>query len=437
MSGEIVIRETVPADLAAIVEVHKKGFGYDKEAGLTAELLSDPTAEPTVSLLALRDGEAVGHILFTRCRIAGAEVQQPLFYILAPLAVVPSCQKQGVGGLLIAEGLQLLRERGAKLVFVLGHKEYYPRHGFIPGAEKLGFPAPYPILEKHADYWMAQALTDDGFSGPKGRVVCADEPQNGGSKHTTTKNRHGKERDDIRRSDGPDREDPRPLPQRRDGRGQPRRRGQTRHGADRRLQIAAAQGRRGGFQNTGIVMSGEIVIRETVPADLAAIVEVHKKGFGYDKEAGLTAELLSDPTAEPTVSLLALRDGEAVGHILFTRCRIAGAEVQQPLFYILAPLAVVPSCQKQGVGGLLIAEGLQLLRERGAKLVFVLGHKEYYPRHGFIPGAEKLGFPAPYPILEKHADYWMAQALTDDGFSGPKGRVVCADALNRPEHWRE
>ena len=52
MSGEIVIRETVPADLAAIVEVHKKGFGYDKEAGLTAELLSDPTAEPAVSLCA-------------------------------------------------------------------------------------------------------------------------------------------------------------------------------------------------------------------------------------------------------------------------------------------------------------------------------------------------------------------------------------------------
>ena len=114
MSGEIVIRETVPADLAAIVEVHKKGFGYDKEAGLTAELLSDPTAEPAVSLLALRDGEAVGHILFTRCCIAGAEPDRPLFYLLAPLAVVPSCQKQGVGRLLIAEGLQLLRERGAK-----------------------------------------------------------------------------------------------------------------------------------------------------------------------------------------------------------------------------------------------------------------------------------------------------------------------------------
>ena len=108
ISGEIVIRETVPADLAAIVEVHKKGFGYDKEAGLTAELLSDPTAGPAVSLLALRDGEAVGHILFTRCRIAGAEPDRPLFYILAPLAVVPSCQKQGVGRPGIAQGIQPL-----------------------------------------------------------------------------------------------------------------------------------------------------------------------------------------------------------------------------------------------------------------------------------------------------------------------------------------
>lgn len=69
--------------------------------------------------------------------------------------------------------------------------------------------------------------------------------------------------------------------------------------------------------------------------------------------------------------------------------------------------------------------------------VFVLGHKEYYPRRGFIPGAEKPGFPVPYPIAEKHADYWMAQALADEGFSGPQGRVVCADAPNRPEHWRE
>ncbi|WP_295936307.1 N-acetyltransferase [uncultured Alistipes sp.] len=186
------------------------------------------------------------------------------------------------------------------------------------------------------------------------------------------------------------------------------------------------------------MISEQIAIRETVPADLDTIVQVHKSGFGYDKEAELTAALLGDPTARPFVSLLAFHNGEAVGHILFTRSRIEGAGPEQPATHILAPLAVIPACQKQGVGGLLIAKGLELLRQRGTALVFVLGHLEYYPRHGFIPDAGKLGYPAPYPILEKYADYWMVQALSDDAFAiVPKGRVVCADALDRPEHWRE
>ena len=182
---------------------------------------------------------------------------------------------------------------------------------------------------------------------------------------------------------------------------------------------------------------GTITIRETASADLAEIVRVHKEAFGYDKEAELTAELLGDASARPYLSLLALLDGKAVGHILFTRCRIEGAETAQNACYILAPLAVVPDCQRQGVGGMLIGKGLELLRERGAELIFVLGHKEYYPRHGFIPGAGKLGFPAPYPIPEQHSDYWMVQALSETGFTKFKGRVLCAAALDRPEHWRE
>ena len=109
---------------------------------------------------------------------------------------------------------------------------------------------------------------------------------------------------------------------------------------------------------------------------------------------------------------------------------------QQPL-HILAPLAVVPACQKQGVGGLLIAKGLELLRERGSRLVFVLGHNTYYPRFGFIPDAGKLGFPTPSPIPEQHADCWMVQPLSEAGFEGPRGRIVCSETLSRPECWRE
>ena len=66
--------------------------------------------------------------------------------ILAPLAVVPDAQGQGIGGALIEHGLSLLQRSGVGLVFVLGHPGYYPRHGFEP-AGRLGFDAPFPILD--------------------------------------------------------------------------------------------------------------------------------------------------------------------------------------------------------------------------------------------------------------------------------------------------
>lgn len=125
-SDEIQIRETTSDDLKDITEVEKLVFGYDKEAELTMGLLADNTAEPRVSLLAFYKGEAIGHILFTRAYIEGVR-EQPLIHILAPLAVKPDFQQRGIGGLLIAKGLQKLREMGCGLVFVLGHKEYYPR----------------------------------------------------------------------------------------------------------------------------------------------------------------------------------------------------------------------------------------------------------------------------------------------------------------------
>ena len=79
----------------------------------------------------------------------------------------------------------------------------------------------------------------------------------------------------------------------------------------------------------------------------------------------------------------------------------------------------------------------QMLKEKGTKLVFVLGHKEYYPRHGFIQNAQGMGYTTPYPnpTPTEYAEYWMIQALTDEELA--KGRIKCADALFEPEHWRE
>jgi putative acetyltransferase len=179
----------------------------------------------------------------------------------------------------------------------------------------------------------------------------------------------------------------------------------------------------------------EPLIREAVETDLNDVLQIERLAFGYEKEADLVRELLHDPSAKPVLSLLAFQKDRAVGHILFTKAQLSGSQDSASIV-ILAPLATVPDAQKQGIGGKLIEQGLELLSTSGVDLVFVLGHPEYYPRYGFKP-AGNLGFEAPYPIPDVHANAWMVQALRSGVIGSVSGKVICADALNKPEHWRE
>lgn len=180
-----------------------------------------------------------------------------------------------------------------------------------------------------------------------------------------------------------------------------------------------------------------IQIRETKKEDFNNIMIVEERAFGYKKEAQLTADLLKDSTAKPVLSLLAFNGEEAIGHILFTRVYLDQMNDDQALMHILAPLAVIPEYQKQGIGGLLIKEGLRILAEWGSKVVFVLGHMDYYPRFGFIPDARQKGFIAPHPIPDEFANAWMVQSLNPKGILIKGGNVICSHELNKPEHWRE
>lgn len=176
-------------------------------------------------------------------------------------------------------------------------------------------------------------------------------------------------------------------------------------------------------------------IREAKDTDVSEVLLVEKEAFGYDKEANLVKDLLSDPSAQPLYSILAFENNKAIGHILFTSACLEGKQNGASLS-LLAPLAVLPDYQKQGVGGKLIAHGLKLLTAAGIDLVFVLGHPGYYPRYGFKPAGVQ-GFEAPYPIPAEHADAWMVQELRSGIIGSVSGKVQCANMLDKPEHWRE
>ncbi len=176
-------------------------------------------------------------------------------------------------------------------------------------------------------------------------------------------------------------------------------------------------------------------IRETTDADLNDILAVERAAFNTHKEADLTKDILTDPTAKPLLSLLAYIEAQPVGHILFTNAHLLNSCRKVEVSF-LAPLAVIPQYQRQGIGGALIKKGLELLSKSGVDLVFVVGHPKYYPRHGFTP-ASKLGFEPTYPIPAEVADAWMVQEFHPGVIGSVTGKMVCCDALNKPEMWRE
>jgi putative acetyltransferase len=86
-----------------------------------------------LSLVAVREGQVVGHILFSPATIeTGDGVVQGMG--LAPVAVLPEFQRRGIGGKLVESGLDSLREQACPFVIVVGHPEYYPRFGFKPAS---------------------------------------------------------------------------------------------------------------------------------------------------------------------------------------------------------------------------------------------------------------------------------------------------------------
>ena len=179
-------------------------------------------------------------------------------------------------------------------------------------------------------------------------------------------------------------------------------------------------------------------IRQSTETDLPQLLHIHNQAFGLEEGpvvADLVNKLLRDPSAIPYVSLLATDGHKPIGHILFTKAGITGYE-DSISAAILAPLAVIPESQRQGVGGKLMRAALQQLSASGVDLAFLAGYPDYYSRHGFQP-ASKLGFVPPYPMPPEHDDAWMVQAIQPGILETVSGPVICADTLNHPDYWRE
>ncbi len=120
----LTIRPEQPGDAGRVRAVVTAAFPTDAEAQLVDALRA--AGQLTVSLVALDGDEVVGHVAFSPVTVAGRDGGLGL----APVAVAPGWQRQGVGSQLVRDGLLRAEATGAGYVVVLGAPAYYGRFGF-------------------------------------------------------------------------------------------------------------------------------------------------------------------------------------------------------------------------------------------------------------------------------------------------------------------
>ena len=165
-----------------------------------------------------------------------------------------------------------------------------------------------------------------------------------------------------------------------------------------------------------------VLIREEEPGDFDTIREVNRLAFAGDIEARLVDQLRDESLV--IASLVAIANGEIVGHVLFSDLPITTSSATIPAAS-LAPIAVKPAFQRRGIGAEMIRRGLELCRERGKLAVIVLGHPGYYPRFGFSCELARR-IRSPYS-----GEAWMALELVPDVLRDVEGAVQYPEAFNR------
>ncbi|MFC1802356.1 GNAT family N-acetyltransferase [Thermoproteota archaeon] len=143
----MIIRAENESDIDAIFEITKQAFENHPFSQNTEQYIINVLRKDgalTLSLVAEIDDKVVGHIAFSPVTISDGRGD---WYVLGPVSVKPELQRQGIGQVLIWEGLSQLKSLGANGCVLVGPPEYYNRFGFKshPDIVMIGIPQDFVL----------------------------------------------------------------------------------------------------------------------------------------------------------------------------------------------------------------------------------------------------------------------------------------------------
>ncbi|MEA1985671.1 MAG: N-acetyltransferase [Euryarchaeota archaeon] len=166
----MLIRPENPSDHAGISKVNDEAFGQPNEGRMVSDLRKNPRFVSDLSLVAEKDGQVVGHILFFPILISTPSGNVDSLS-LAPVSVLSRYQGQGIGSALIRAGIAEAKQLGYTSIIVLGYSDYYPMFGFKP-ANQWNIRCPYDAPD---EAFMALELVEHSLDIGEGMVVYPSE----------------------------------------------------------------------------------------------------------------------------------------------------------------------------------------------------------------------------------------------------------------------
>ncbi|MEO2145999.1 MAG: N-acetyltransferase [bacterium] len=165
-----------------------------------------------------------------------------------------------------------------------------------------------------------------------------------------------------------------------------------------------------------------VQIRLEEERDRSAVHAVNYSAFETRAEADLVDVLREQ--AVPHISLIAEDKGTVIGHIMFSPVSLSGHPKIRALG--LAPMAVTPRRQRQGIGTALVEAGLEHCKRGEFAFAVVLGHPRFYPRFGFRP-AGQFGIDSEYEVP---SEVFLALELEPGALKEKSGKVRYHAAFN-------
>jgi len=165
------IRQEVLSDYPIVFDLVEQAFRNEmisdkKEQFLVERLRKSDGFIPELSIVAEVNQKIVGYILLTKI-IIETNPESETSLALAPVAVLPTFQKKGIGGRLIEEAHRIAKELGYKSVILLGHEKYYPKFGYQP-LHHYDLSLPFEAPKENC---MAIELVPDALKNKKGKVI--------------------------------------------------------------------------------------------------------------------------------------------------------------------------------------------------------------------------------------------------------------------------